>query len=108
MVDIELMGELHEVLSSIDRFNSSFDELFCRISSSTFGMGLLQYIENKFGRVPSRVILDFLLKSSGINRDKVSIEQILKKFEVLKLPFNHVTYLHFFFALVTSDDRLAD
>ncbi|XP_038897829.1 pentatricopeptide repeat-containing protein At4g04790, mitochondrial-like isoform X2 [Benincasa hispida] len=85
----------------------AFDEVFSFIAESepTYletGLQLLQFIKNDLGLSPPRRCLDFLLGVCANDRDAESSRLIWKEYKHAGLPYNAITYLRMYQALLAS------
>lgn len=85
----------------------AFNEICSFISESepTYletGLQLLQFIKNDLGLSPPRRCLDFLLGACANAKDAESSRHIWKEYENAGLPYNTISYLRMFQALLAS------
>ncbi|KAK2984793.1 hypothetical protein RJ640_004618 [Escallonia rubra] len=87
-----------------------FDEVFCQIaetepSNVQIGLDLLQAIKEDFGLHPSRKTLDFLLSACVKAKDLQSAFLIWKEYQTAGLPYNVLSFLRMYQALLASGDH---
>ncbi|KAK3001078.1 hypothetical protein RJ639_022249 [Escallonia herrerae] len=87
-----------------------FDEVFCQIaetepSNVQIGLDLLQAIKEDFGLHPSRKTLDFLLSACVKAKDLQSAFLIWKEYKTAGLPYNVLSFLRMYQALLASGDH---
>ncbi|GAB2215848.1 hypothetical protein Droror1_Dr00020253, partial [Drosera rotundifolia] len=86
-----------------------FDEVFSQIvemepSGLQLGLDMLQMIKKELKIRPSRKCLDFLLSACASAKDAKSALLIWKEYEMAGLPYNLVTSLKMYQALMASSD----
>ncbi|XP_058219972.1 pentatricopeptide repeat-containing protein At4g21880, mitochondrial-like isoform X2 [Rhododendron vialii] len=84
-----------------------FDEVFSKIAESEradmqFGLNLLQAIKEQLDVRPSRKSLDFLLGACASAKDLQSSNLIWKEYQIAGLPYNVLSYLRMYQALLAS------
>ncbi|XP_057473800.1 pentatricopeptide repeat-containing protein At4g04790, mitochondrial-like [Actinidia eriantha] len=89
-----------------------FDEVFCKIAETEpsdlqFGLDLLQAIKEELQVRPSRRSLDFLLSACVSAKDLNSSLLIWKEYHASGLPYNGLTFLRMYQALLASGDLKA-
>ncbi|XP_057465800.1 pentatricopeptide repeat-containing protein At4g04790, mitochondrial-like [Actinidia eriantha] len=89
-----------------------FDEVFCKIAETEpsdlqFGLDLLQAIKEELQVRPSRRSLDFLLSACVSAKDLNSSLLIWKEYYTAGLPYNGLTFLRIYQALLASGDLKA-
>ncbi|XLS50745.1 hypothetical protein HN51_011422 [Arachis hypogaea] len=86
-----------------------FDEVFAAIATSEssnlqIGLDLLWAVKNELGLVPSRQCLDFLLSACTNAGDLSNARLIWREYEVAGFPYNVLSYLRMYQALLASGD----
>ncbi|KAL8510528.1 hypothetical protein ACS0TY_017375 [Phlomoides rotata] len=86
-----------------------FDEVFCLFvekepTDMHFGLNLLQAVKEELGIRPSRKSLDFLLSACVITKDSKSSFLIWKEYEKAGLPYNVLSFVRMYQALLASGD----
>ncbi|GFZ12476.1 tetratricopeptide repeat (TPR)-like superfamily protein [Actinidia rufa] len=89
-----------------------FDEVFCKIAETEpsdlqFGLDLLQAIKEELQVRPSRRSLDFLLSACVSAKDLNGSLLIWKEYHASGLPYNGLTFLRMYQALLASGDLKA-
>lgn len=87
-----------------------FDAVFSRIAESQsthlqIGLDLLWAIKDELGLVPSRQCLDFLLTACANTGDLNNARLIWREYEVAGFPYNVLSYLRMYQALLASGDH---
>nr|AFK35368.1 unknown [Lotus japonicus] len=87
-----------------------FDSVFSVIASSKsthlqFGLDLLWAIKDEIGLIPSRQSLDFLLSACANAGDLNNARLIWREYEVAGFPYNVLSYLRMYQALLASGDH---
>ncbi|XP_078437473.1 pentatricopeptide repeat-containing protein At4g04790, mitochondrial-like [Wolffia australiana] len=85
------------------------DQAFCQIWESEpknmeIGMGLLSAMKNELGLLPSRASLDFLLSTCLKVKDLKASKTIWAEYSKAGLPFNVLSYLRMYHALMAGGD----
>ncbi|KAJ7948482.1 Pentatricopeptide repeat-containing protein [Quillaja saponaria] len=86
-----------------------FDEVFSLIAESEqthlqIGLDLLRVIKDELGLLPSRKCLDFLLNACASAKDLHNTRLIWIEYEAAGLPYNVLTFLRMYQALLASGD----
>ncbi|KAL8146938.1 pentatricopeptide repeat-containing protein At4g04790, mitochondrial-like [Apium graveolens] len=86
-----------------------FDEVFCQVAEAEpvdlqIGLNLLQAIKKELGLYPSRKSLDFLLTACAKAKDLHSCFLIWQEYEEAGLPYNVLTFLRMYQALLALGD----
>ncbi|KAM1582839.1 hypothetical protein ACFX10_030524 [Malus domestica] len=89
-----------------------FDQVFSLISELEptylqLGLDLLHAMKNELGITPSRKCLDFLLHACGNAKDLKNARRIWKEYEATGLPYNALSFLRMYQALLAGGDRKA-
>ncbi|CAA0813936.1 Pentatricopeptide repeat-containing protein -mitochondrial [Striga hermonthica] len=87
-----------------------FDEVFCILAEKEskdmqFGLDLLQALKEELGVHPSRKCLDFLLTACVSAKDSKASFVIWKEYKAAGLPYNVLSYVRMYQALLASGDR---
>lgn len=87
-----------------------FDEVFSLIAEKEatdmqFGLSLLKAIKTELGVCPSRKSLDFLLSACVNAKDTKTSFLIWKEYKKAGLPYNILSYLRMYQALLASGDK---
>lgn len=87
-----------------------FDEVFCQVAEAEpvdlqIGLDLLQAIKKELGLCPSRKSLDFLLTACAKAKDLHSCFSIWQEYEKAGLPYNVLTFLRMYQAVLALGDR---
>ncbi|CAA6658305.1 unnamed protein product [Spirodela intermedia] len=91
---------------------SVIDQIFCQIwetepTNMEIGMGLLWAIKEDLGLLPTRASLDFLLSACVKVKDLRSARSIWVEYSKAGLPFNVLSYLRMYHALMAGGDFTA-
>ncbi|CAA7394501.1 unnamed protein product [Spirodela intermedia] len=91
---------------------SVIDQIFCQIwetepTNMEIGMGLLWAIKEELGLLPTRASLDFLLSACVKVKDLRSARSIWVEYSKAGLPFNVLSYLRMYHALMAGGDFTA-
>ncbi|KAK4420731.1 Pentatricopeptide repeat-containing protein, mitochondrial [Sesamum alatum] len=86
-----------------------FDEVFCLYAEKEstdvqFGLDLLQAVKEELCVQPSRKSLDFLLSACANAKDSKASFVIWKEYETADLPYNVLSYVRMYQALLASGD----
>ncbi|KAL6129222.1 hypothetical protein ACLB2K_072575 [Fragaria x ananassa] len=88
-----------------------FDKVFSFIaeseSSLQFGLDLLHAMKSELGLTPSRKCLDFLLHACVSAKDLQSSIFVWQEYQAAGLPYNTLSFLRMYQALLASGDRKA-
>nr|XP_011469580.1 PREDICTED: pentatricopeptide repeat-containing protein At4g21880, mitochondrial-like isoform X2 [Fragaria vesca subsp. vesca] len=88
-----------------------FDKVFSFIaeseSSLQFGLDLLHAMKSELGLTPSRKCLDFLLHACVSAKDLQSSIFVWQEYQATGLPYNTLSFLRMYQALLASGDRKA-
>nr|XP_011460991.1 PREDICTED: pentatricopeptide repeat-containing protein At4g21880, mitochondrial-like isoform X2 [Fragaria vesca subsp. vesca] len=88
-----------------------FDKVFSFIaeseSSLQFGLDLLYAMKSELGLTPSRKCLDFLLHACVSAKDLQSSVFVWQEYQATGLPYNTLSFLRMYQALLASGDRKA-
>ncbi|XP_021834341.1 pentatricopeptide repeat-containing protein At4g04790, mitochondrial-like [Prunus avium] len=89
-----------------------FNQVFALIAESEsthlqLGLDLLHAIKNELGLTPSRKCLDFLLNACANAKDLRNSLLIWKEYETAGLPYNTLSFIRMYQALLAAGDRKA-
>ncbi|KAF3453525.1 hypothetical protein FNV43_RR03965 [Rhamnella rubrinervis] len=89
-----------------------FDEVFCLIGELDptylqIGLDLLHAVKHELGLTPSRKCLDFLLHACMEAKDLNNVMLIWKEYKEAGLPYNVLTFLRMYKALLAAGDLKA-
>ncbi|MED6221395.1 hypothetical protein PIB30_054245 [Stylosanthes scabra] len=107
---IDLFKQLKEKFESDELvLEVLFDAVFAAIGASEssnlqIGLDLLWAVKNELGLVPSRQCLDFLLSACANAGDLNNARLIWREYEVAGFPYNVLSYLRMYQALLASGD----
>lgn len=112
---VDLLKQLKDTFESDETMTEVlFDAAYsliagCESTHLQFGLDLLWAIKDELGLVPSRQCLDFLLRACAISGDLNNARLIWREYEVAGFPYNVLSYLRMYQALLASGDhRSAD
>ncbi|XP_010538848.1 PREDICTED: pentatricopeptide repeat-containing protein At4g21880, mitochondrial isoform X2 [Tarenaya hassleriana] len=108
---IDLLKETKYSLSNDDiDVEYLFEEVFCSIAEMEYsdvnlGIALIKYMREELGLSPTRRCLDFLLSACVNAKDKESALLVWKEYQREGLPYNVLTYLRMYQALLAARDH---
>ncbi|XP_047340801.1 pentatricopeptide repeat-containing protein At4g04790, mitochondrial-like [Impatiens glandulifera] len=109
---VDLLKQFKEKIHDEIALQVLFDESFCVIAEAEavdvqFGIDLLKAIKEKVGIEPSRKGLDFLLTACARAKDLNACHLIWKEYPKAGLPYNILSFLRMYQALLASGDQKA-
>ncbi|GMP52631.1 hypothetical protein CsSME_00018360 [Camellia sinensis var. sinensis] len=108
---VDLLKQLRDKFSDDEvAVEGLFDEVFSKIAEMEpadlqFGLDMLQAIKEEIDVRPSRKSLDFLLSACVSAKDAASSLLIYKEYQTAGLPYNSLTFLRMYQALLASGNR---
>ncbi|CAL5392983.1 unnamed protein product [Camellia sinensis] len=108
---VDLLKQLRDKFSDDEvAVEGLFDEVFSKIAEMEpadlqFGLDMLQAIKEEIDVRPSRKSLDFLLSACASAKDAASSLLVYKEYQTAGLPYNSLTFLRMYQALLASGNR---